>query len=30
VEFSVLMLTLWGIGAAVVAFVVFIRRDVLA
>ena len=30
IEFSVLMLALWGIGAAVVAFVVFVRRDVLA
>ena len=30
IEFSVLMLALWGIGAGVVAFVVFVRRDVLA
>ena len=30
VEFSVVMLALWGIVAAVVAFVVFVRRDVLA
>jgi ABC-2 type transport system permease protein len=30
VEFSVVMLALWGIGAAIVAFVVFVRRDVLA
>lgn len=30
IEFSVLMLALWGIGAAVVAFIVFVRRDVLA
>lgn len=30
IEFSVLMLALWGLGAAVVAFVVFVRRDVLA
>jgi ABC-2 type transport system permease protein len=30
VQFSVVMLTLWGVGAAAVAFVVFIRRDVLA
>ena len=30
VEFSVVMLALWGIGAVIVAFAVFVRRDVLA
>ena len=29
-EFSVVTLALWGLAAAVAAFVVFVRRDVLA